>query len=272
MTRPLAALLPLLAAALLASPSAGRAQESAVRPPGVGIRVVDASDAPISGTHVVVGTGAEGVSDESGWVRLPGVHGRTFVLVTRIGYRPAEFSVEVPAGGGLEVDVELEPVPVQVEGVTAFASAESRSLAMGGFYRRRETGMGSFLTREDIARTRARRTSEVFRQVRGVRVVAAGTHAYRLQTARYGLSLSQKSSDNGITTQGMQSSREAVNIVCEMLVYLDGAMVQLTSIDEIDVDNLEGIEVYRGAGEIPAEFRVTNAACGVVALWTRARS
>ena len=56
-----------------------------------------------------------------------------------------------------------------------------------------------------------------------------------------------------------------------MLVYLDGVLVQLTSIDDVIMNSLEAIEVYRGAGEIPAEFRVTNAGCGVVALWTRAR-
>ena len=45
------------------------------------------------------------------------VPGRIFVLVTRIGFRPAEFSLEVPATGGLEVDVELEPSPVAVQAI-----------------------------------------------------------------------------------------------------------------------------------------------------------
>ncbi len=266
-------LVPLLAAALLAAPSAAGAQQPAIRPPGVGIHVVDASDAPIAGARVaVVGAGAEGVSDASGWVRLPGVQpGRHFLLVTRIGYRPAEFSLEVPASGGLEVDVELEPTPVAVQGVTAVARTENRSLATGGFYRRRDAGTGSFLTREDIEETRARRTSDVFRRVRGVRVTPAGRDTYKLQTVRYGLSLSERGSSGGTTRPDMRSAGGG-SIVCEMLVYLDGALVQLTGIDDVPMNNLEAIEVYRGAGEIPAEFRVTNATCGVVALWTRAQS
>ncbi|MET0399810.1 MAG: carboxypeptidase-like regulatory domain-containing protein [Longimicrobiaceae bacterium] len=273
MTRRLAARLALLAAALLGAPTAPAAQQAPIRPAGVGLRVVDGADAPIPGARVVVGSGAQGVSDGGGWVRLPGVQpGRVFVLVTRIGYRPAEFHLQVPLSGGLEVDVELEPAPVAVQGVTGVGRSENGSLAAAGFYRRRDTGMGTFLTREDIDRTRALRTSEIFRRVRGVRVVPAGNHTYRLQTVRYGLSLSVRGSAAGVTPSDMRTAAGGGgSIVCEMLVYLDGVLVQLTSIDDVLMNSLEAIEVYRGAGEIPAEFRVTNAGCGVVALWTRAR-
>jgi hypothetical protein len=268
MTRLLAALLPLLAAALAAAPSAAPAQQAPIRPAGLGIHVVDPADAPIAGVRVVVvGSGAEGVSDESGWVRLPGVRpGRIFVLATRLGYRPAEFTLQVPLSGGLEVDVELEPAAVAVQGLTAVGTSENRSLAAAGFYRRKQTGMGSFLTRDDIEKTRAQRTSEIFRRVRGIRVVPAGRDQYKLQTVRYGLSLSQ--STGGMTRAGRRGDRAGEN-VCEMLVYLDGTLVQLNGIDDIRMDNVEAIEVYRGAGEIPAEYRVTNATCGVVVLWTR---
>ena len=269
MTRFLAALVPILAAALAAAPSAAPAQQAPVRPAGLGIHVVDPADAPIPGVRVVVvGSGAEGVSDERGWVRLPEVRpGRIFVLATRIGYRPAEFSLQVPISGGLEVDVELEPAAVAVQGVTAVGRSEVPSLAMGGFYRRKENGTGTFLTREDIEKTRAQRTSEVFRRVRGIRLVSAGQDRYRLQTVRYGMSLSQ--SNGGMMRSGRRDESSGGAVQCEMLVFLDGVLVQLTGIDDIRLVDLEAIEVYRGAGEIPAEYRVTNSSCGVVLLWTR---
>ena len=192
MTRLLAALLPILAAALAAAPRRAGAA-GPVRPAGLGIRVVDPADAPIPGVRVVVvGSGAEGVSDESGWVRLPGVQpGRFFVLATRIGYRPAEFSLQVPISGGLEVDVELEPAAVAVQGVTAVA-ARGPLAGDGRLLPAQGDGAGTFLTREDIEKTRAQRTSEVFRRVRGIRLVPAGQDRYRLQAVRYGMSLSQR--------------------------------------------------------------------------------
>ena len=133
--------LALLAAALLAAPSARAAQQAAIRPPGLGIRVVDPADGARRAGRSRRGERREGVSGEAGWVRLPGVPpGRVFVLVTRIGYRPAEFHLQVPLSGGLEVDVELEPAPVAVQGVTAVGRSENGPLAAAGFYRRRETG------------------------------------------------------------------------------------------------------------------------------------
>jgi hypothetical protein len=268
MIRHLVSVLPLLAAVLLAAPSAAPAQQSAMLVRGLGLHVVDAADAPIAGARVVLGTGAEGVSSESGWVRLPAVQpGRVFVLVTRIGYRPTEFTLEVPAGG-LEVDVELEPAPVAVEGVTAVGRSENRHLAMGGFYRRKESGMGTFLTRDEIARTGSMRTSDVFRRVRGVRVVPAGQNQYKLQTVRYGLSMSQSTSP--VSRQQRRGEETgASNFVCEMLVFVDGMQQKLDGIDDIQMESLEAIEVYRGSGEIPAEYKVLNATCGVVLLWTR---
>jgi hypothetical protein len=32
-----------------------------------------------------------------------------------------------------------------------------------------------------------------------------------------------------------------------------------------------GIEVYRGSGEIPAEFGGSTAGCGVIVMWTKSR-
>jgi hypothetical protein len=268
MTRHLVSVLPLLAALLLAAPAASRAQQGAIRPPGVGIRVVDPSDRAIPGARVIVVGSGEGMSGDSGWVRLPRVApGRIFVLVTRIGFRPAEFSLEVPATGGLEVDVELEPAAVAVQGVTAVATPEVRLLQMGGFYRRKEAGVGSFLTREQIEDSGAIRTSELFRRVQGVRVVPTGGDNYKLQSVRYGISLSERQPRT--RAAGRPSQGGGNNFVCDMLVFLDGMQSRLESIDDIHMQSLEAVEVYRGPSQVPPEYNLMNSACGVVLLWTR---
>jgi hypothetical protein len=48
-------------------------------------------------------------------------------------------------------------------------------------------------------------------------------------------------------------------------------MAGTTLDDLVRVDMLEGVEVYRGPSELPAELYGTNfrGACGAVALWTR---
>lgn len=55
---------------------------------------------------------------------------------------------------------------------------------------------------------------------------------------------------------------------CPPQVYIDG-IPWAGPIDEITLRDIEGIEVYRGAAEVPAEFAGSNAGCGVIALWSR---
>ncbi|MGQ0641766.1 MAG: hypothetical protein ACT4P6_13540 [Gemmatimonadaceae bacterium] len=58
---------------------------------------------------------------------------------------------------------------------------------------------------------------------------------------------------------------------------LDGALVwapgfgtnEPPNIDDYAARDLQAIEVYRGAGELPAELQQTATACGAVVLWTR---
>jgi hypothetical protein len=39
--------------------------------------------------------------------------------------------------------------------------------------------------------------------------------------------------------------------------------------DVVSPTQLEGIEVYRHAAEVPAEFLTAGSSCGAIVLWTR---
>jgi hypothetical protein len=56
---------------------------------------------------------------------------------------------------------------------------------------------------------------------------------------------------------------------CNVLLYVDGHPYQNGSVDDFSPIVVEGIEVYRSASEIPADFRTRDATCGVIAIWTR---
>ncbi|RMH14199.1 MAG: hypothetical protein D6701_11515, partial [Gemmatimonadetes bacterium] len=40
-------------------------------------------------------------------------------------------------------------------------------------------------------------------------------------------------------------------------------------LDLIRPEDIEAIEVYRGASEVPAEFGGSDAGCGAIVIWTR---
>jgi carboxypeptidase family protein len=262
--RTLAVTAALLAA--LASPALLRAQETA----SLAIHVVDASDAPVAGARLeLVGTRFAGVSDNAGWVRMQGLPvGPALLRVSRIGYAPLETSVPLSAGAPFEADVELVRAPVAVNPVTASATRANAGLAGTGFYARKERGFGVFVTREEMERSHALRTSDVFRRMAGVRLVPVGPHSYQLQSERYGgMGLSQtgafsrprRTADGGVVDPRM----------CPMATFVDGVQVQLDDIDEVVFNNLGAVEVYRGPSEIPPEFNQTTRGCGVVVMWTR---
>lgn len=68
---------------------------------------------------------------------------------------------------------------------------------------------------------------------------------------------------------------------CPVQVFLDGVLLTAqplstfrgpmgVPIDEvINPRDLEGIEVYRSMGTVPAEFQNTYSRCGVIVLWSR---
>lgn len=236
------------------------------------IRVVDPSNAPVARARLeLVGTRFSGVSSDSGWVRLQGLPvGPALLRVTRIGYAPLESTVALPAGATFEADVELAPATVPVRGVTARSATQTPGLATTGFYRRKEIGFGAFLTDEDIVRSRATRTSDLFRRIAGVRVVPAPRNGHRLQTVRYGVSLSQNQTKGAFTTPTSRNDATGPESrACFMTTIIDGVPVNLEDIDQVRLESIGAVEVYRGPSEVPAEFNQTGSVCGVVVMWTR---
>jgi hypothetical protein len=57
---------------------------------------------------------------------------------------------------------------------------------------------------------------------------------------------------------------------CKPTWWIDG--VEVRSFHEnTPIRDIYGIEIYRGPGEVPGEFSGSNAACGVIVMWTKSR-
>jgi hypothetical protein len=70
-------------------------------------------------------------------------------------------------------------------------------------------------------------------------------------------------SPRGLTEMSLKS--------CRMQVVLDWAPADI-DLAAVPISSLGGVEVYKGISETPVIFeRGTDAACGVIVLWTRER-
>ncbi|MGH7449337.1 MAG: carboxypeptidase regulatory-like domain-containing protein [Longimicrobiales bacterium] len=169
--------------------------------------------------------------------------------VEKIGYRTLHtdtFAIGTSEVLELRILVGIEAVPLMPLEVTA-RYRDSR--AHPDFHRRvewgRQTGFGRFITREEIERTAFVRTSSMLVQVPSIRLVHAPDGNVYL----------------GVSERGTFNCRPAV--------YLNGMEIsQSFGLDELSLDELEGVEVYRWRTEIPLELARPNV-CSVVSFWTR---
>lgn len=210
------------------------------------------SGRPVMGAKVsVVGTGVSATTDAAGRLRMAGVpSGTQTVEVRRLGYSTRLKLVSLKPGesGSLDFELEVEAIPIaaiRVEAKKRDWGAEY--LQRSGFDRRRRNGLGSFLTRADLERTQPRFLSDALRRIGGLTFRPNGPRGDAYV---------------GMARNGPKG--------CPIQYFVDGQLIGPGfNIDEIQASDVEGLEIYRGASQVPPEFNRRTAMCGVIAVWTR---
>ena len=250
--------------------------------------VVDAeTSAPIEGAGLwildaagkALGTGV--VSSDSGLFAVqlskPGMYR---LRIARLGYAALTTdTLRLAAGEALSLRIALEQRAVELGAVQV---TERTTLpgngALAGFELRRLRGMGKFITRADIGQRAPLVFLDLISGVPGVRilVVSQGRHIVRMGRASPILrDMSRPLESNEVL--GEDAGIVAEND-CPVIFYLDGVRLNNSndrSLDRVEViyrlpvEAIEGVEIYRGASELPAEFGGSDARCGVVVVWTR---
>lgn len=198
---------------------------------------------PLAGARVIVeGIGIHGITDEAGYLRIPNLPpGTRRVEVRYLGYQTTAEYLSFEPGRPTRVQYRLPIDPIELTGVNVEIQADI--LQSRGFYDRQRGGQGTFLTRDDINRNRPRFMSDVLRRLAGIQV---GPGEVRPSAAIRG---------------GARS--------CPIQYFLDGAMTAHFNIDEVMPNDVEGLEIYRGASTVPPAFKKGTSTCGVILIWTR---
>lgn len=190
-------------------------------------------------------------SDGDGFVafelRQPGSYR---VRTSRIGYTTyTSQALQIELRQTVQVDIPLSTGEITLDSLTVIGrSAPPRrdELDREGFYDRERMGFGRFITAYDIQQRMAIQTSEIFRTIPGMTLIPTGGTRYRLAVTRGG--------DN-----------------CSPQVILDNMPINVT--DELDdlvkPQDIAGVEVYRGASEVPGRFLGNRNNCGLVVIWTK---
>ncbi len=210
--------------------------------------VFDSAGRPIPGVELgVVGGGLRDRTDERGHYHLAGiVAGPATILARRIGYMPYSYSLRLLPREEHTVDVVLQASPEVLDAVTVTGERHVYDSRLAGFNARLQQKVGHFVTRERIDRANSTNLSDMLREIPGVKIgpIRNEGRAIRIRGA-----------------------------ACAPLVFVDGfpATAGEFDVDIIDLQSVEGIEVYAGLGVIPPEFTGPRDLdrCGVVAIWSR---
>ena len=219
--------------------------------------------APIPGVSLDV-TGPSGVTrrattSDQGLALVTGVEpGLVRVRTRKIGYLAGELIVRAEPGRNtvpIRLDASRQPELDTVR-VVGSRMIDSR---LDGFETRRARGFGAFMSRAQIEQRGATTAIELLRGMPGVVIRGGGGH------------------DVPISSRGSQSvmgedGNFGMSYGCRMAIYIDGTLRTGEWLaDAIRPSDIEGIEVYAGTAEIPAQFKAGNNGCGAILIWSRSR-
>ena len=183
------------------------------------------------------------VSSQGRFVLSKVVPGRHRVEIRAIGYRPHVLEVTLNEGQVLERQFAMVFTGDRLPELAVEARNSKLLPRYADFERRRQNGMGIYITRDEIQARGYMRMGDALRQISGVRVNCGEVDCIIHMTR---------------STAG-----------CFPTYYVDGRLAR-TFAASTPMNDVQGIEVYRGAAEMPGEFTGDGAMCGVIAIWTRA--
>ena len=211
-------------------------------------RVTDSEmGTPLAGATVRVGKGGTQVKTDSAGEFLvqhvtPGI---AAIEIRLIGYEPGVFDMRLPDSGVVQGVFPLDFNGYLLPAVVVEARAQALAPRYTDFERRRQRRLGAYIRWDEIKKKGYSSIGDALRTVRGVRMECD------------------------------QQRFECIAVMvrtpqCQPTWYIDG--VEVRSFHEnTPIIDVYGIEVYRGAGEIPAEFAGSNAGCGVIGVWTKSK-
>lgn len=194
--------------------------------------VVDSAGAPLAGARVGLATSLDAaVTDSTGAFALSGQRSGTQALVVRkMGYQPAEVILNLSRRAPSEVTVRLGAFVPVLEAVLVQARRDV-ALERVGFTARQRTGMGRYMTPEDLARRHAIEVSDFLRHLPPARESGFG---------------------GACTTY-----------------WVDGNRWWFGTPDEfMTPQEVAAIEVYSGTF-VPVEFQSFEGSCRVIVIWTK---
>lgn len=209
---------------------------------------------PVANAVVSFDGGQEARTNERGeWMVPDAPIGTRMLDIRALGFYPERRPIDVVPGSA-RVETSLLTLR-NVLDTARITAARVSNLHMKGFEERRQsTGIGHFLTAQQIARRRPSVLSDVLRLVPGMRF--------------------ERSGNEGAETMILMRGTFGQEEKCAPEIFIDNRFLGYMSGEDLDMavrpNDVAGIEVYP-ASMAPPSFNMgmASAHCGVIVIWTK---
>lgn len=210
------------------------------------LRAVVATQADVMGRFDLVAPGP-------GRYALRGSHLTAQPLITE--------AVELAEGQVVELVLSLALQPIELDPLMVTVRPEYRPLVRNGFYDRARSGLGTFVTPEQIERVNPLRTTDLLRRIPGVRL-----EPHPQWGARWIVTMTRSGMFPGQISAGGGGRR------CLPRVIVDDVEMVDFDVDDLATQNVFALEVYRSPVQVPPQYGGPGYACGVIVVWTGMRT
>lgn len=230
---------------------------------------------PLTAADVVVNGLNVAVTDSDGAFWLPSLQllwGSNLLEFRKLGYTPKQAEVWTSTEDA-ELDIEIELMPLALRMPEVVVEGDRTTYHYGrmrGFIRRSRTGLGHYITRQNIVEEQPLVVSDLLRSVPGVAVspTSGGSVVEILRRTTLAGDCKPTILVDGIRLNDVKAQEMR-------FTDSDGAGIRqgrdLNIDDLVDPVDVEGIEVYTGPATTPAELSMLDAGCGVIVIWTRSQ-
>lgn len=251
-----------LAAVLVIATATARAQETRPTDPTSvsGMVLHGEPAAPVAGATVeIMGVGVAR-TDSTGAFRFTGLTaGTLLVRTTMIGLRPSLKIISLRAGEEMHLTITLDVAAQELARVTVREDSSLTPSLLSdptGFNARRRNATGGlYIVAADIAKKHLVETEQLFHGIPTMYVDTGG-----IVVVNRGVN----------STRDLEKKGDQFYHCIGAQVFVDGVpMPQPFNINQVALDRIGAIEVYRGAATTPPSLRSTRTTCGTVAIWTK---
>jgi hypothetical protein len=239
-------------------------------------RIIDETRRSVEGAEIIVNRQElRAISDTDGIFKFAMLPGDSTLAFRRIGYHPLVVTLRPLPALDDTILVRLARSPVYLPEVIVSA-APTKPLRYAGttkyddVFLRRRIGLGKLITREEIDARVVTATYELLEGTSGIRIWYGPPRRIRFMRCQQ---------PGGVTVfidgvrqiPAASSGEREVRGFAGIRQTAPGASVEdepeIELLSRINPSDVEMIEVYRGASEIPAVFHWNG--CAVIAIWTR---